>query len=294
MKLLLVGSNGQVGFELQGTLGALGDVIPTDSSNCNLVDETAIRQMFRDHRPDIVINSAAYSNVDKAESEPELAQAINAHAPSILAEEAKKLGAMMVHYSTDYVFDGTQQTAYLESDVPNPINVYGLTKLAGEQAIAAICPRHLILRTSWVVGAHGSNFAKTILRLASERDTLSVVSDQIGVPTSASMLANVTTHLIRQAILTPSVFPYGLYHAVASGETNWYAYACHVIERARKSGKPIRVSPDRVRAIKTFDYPTPAKRPTNSRLDTRLLRTTFGLHLPEWEKGVDHVLDQIL
>lgn len=294
MKLLLTGKNGQVGFELQRALAVLGEVLAIDSKDCDLADEAAIRRIVRTIRPDIIVNPAAYTAVDKAESEPGLAQAINARAPSVLAEEAQALGALLVHYSTDYVFDGSKAGAYQESDTPNPSSVYGATKLAGERAIAASCPRHLILRTSWVVGAHGGNFAKTMLRLATERDKLSVVADQFGAPTSAALLADLTAHLVRQAQRTSADFPYGVYHAVAAGETNWHAYACHVIERARAAGKAIRVAPDAIMAITTSDYLTPAKRPANSRLDTSLLRETFGLQLPDWKIGIDHILDQIL
>jgi dTDP-4-dehydrorhamnose reductase len=294
MKLLLTGKNGQVGFELQRALAVLGEVVAIDSDDCDLADEAAIRRIVRDVRPDVIVNPAAYTAVDKAESEPARAQAINARAPAVLAEEARALGALLVHYSTDYVFDGTKDGAYLESDAPNPTSVYGATKLAGEQAVAAACPRHLILRTSWVVGAHGGNFAKTMLRLACEREALSVVADQFGAPTSAALLADVTAHLVRQAQREADAFPYGLYHAVAGGETRWHAYACHVIERARAAGKPVRVAPQAIKPIASADYPTPARRPTNSRLDTALLRTTFGLHLPDWKAGVDHILGQIL
>jgi dTDP-4-dehydrorhamnose reductase len=294
MKLLLTGKNGQVGFELQRALAVLGEVVAIDSNTCDLADETAIRRLLRNVRPDVVVNPAAYTAVDRAESEQALAQAINGRAPAVLAEEASALGALLVHYSTDYVFDGTKDGAYLETDAPNPISVYGATKLAGEQAVAATCSRHLILRTSWVLGAHGGNFAKTMLRLACEREVLSVVANQFGTPTSAALLADVTAHLVREAQQANNNFPYGLYHAVAGGETDWHTYACHVIERARAGGKPVRVAPEAIKAIVTTDYPTPARRPANSRLDTRLLRTTFGLHLPDWKVGVDHILDQIL
>jgi dTDP-4-dehydrorhamnose reductase len=292
MKLLLTGKNGQVGFELQRTLAVLGEVIAIDWEDCDLANAAEIRRVVRAICPNVIVNPAAYTAVDKAESDSSVAHAINAQAPGVLAEEAENLGALLVHYSTDYVFDGTKDGAYLESDVPKPSSVYGETKLAGERAVIASCSRHLILRTSWVVGAHGSNFAKTMLRLAAERDTLSVVADQFGAPTSAALLADLTSHLVRQAQHTD--FPYGLYHAVSAGETNWHAYACHVIERARAAGKHLRVAPDAIKAITTSEYPTPAKRPANSRLDTSLLRETFGLHLPDWKTGVDHILDQIL
>lgn len=294
MKLLLTGKNGQLGFELQRALAVLGEVVSIGTGECNLADEDAIRSVVRAIRPDIIVNSAAYTAVDKAESEPTLAHAINARAPAVLAEEANSLGALLVHYSTDYVFDGTKPGAYKESDTPRPLGVYGVTKLAGEGAILATGARHLILRTSWVVGVHGGNFAKTMLRLAYERDALNVVADQFGAPTSAALLADLTAHLVRQAQSGREGFAYGLYHAVAAGETNWHAYARYVIERARAAGKPIRLAPEAIKAITTYDYPTPAKRPANSRMDTRLLRETFGLHLPDWKVGVDHILDQIL
>lgn len=294
MKLLLTGTSGQVGFELQRSLAVLGEVIAIDTKECDLADEAAIRRVVRNIRPDVIVNPAAYTAVDKAENEPVLAYAINARAPGVLAEEAHTLGALLVHYSTDYVFDGTQAGAYKESDIPNPGSIYGASKLAGERAIAAAGCRHLTLRTSWVVGAHGSNFAKTMLRLACEREALSVVADQYGAPTSAALLADLTAHLVREAQRIPADFPYGLYHAVAAGETNWHTYACHVIERARTAGRAIRIAPDAIQAITTADYPTSAKRPANSRLDTSLLRETFGLHLPDWKIGVDHILDQIL
>lgn len=294
MKLLLTGCHGQVGFELRRALAVLGDVVAVDAAQCDLADEAAIRQLVRSIRPDAIVNPAAYTAVDKAEQEPDRAHAINAHAPAVLAEEAQQLGALLVHYSTDYVFDGSKTGAYRESDAPCPVNVYGATKLAGEQAVATICARHLILRTSWVVGAHGSNFAKTMLRLASERDALNVVADQFGAPTSAAVLADLTAHLVRQAQHTPQAFRYGLYHATATGETSWHAYACYVIERARQAGWPIRVAPEAIRPIATSDYPTPAQRPANSRLDSSLLQHTFGLHLPHWQRSLDHVLEQML
>lgn len=294
MRLLLTGKNGQVGFELRRTLAVLGEVIAIGSEDCDLADAAALRRVVRAVRPDVIVNPAAYTAVDKAESEKALARAINSQAPGVLAEEAKVLGALLVHYSTDYVFDGTKLSAYQESDTPNPSSVYGMTKLAGERAIIAVGCRHLILRTSWVAGIRGSNFLRSMLRLASERDTLSVVADQFGAPTSAGLLADLTSHLVRQSQCTPTDFPYGLYHAVAAGETNWYAYACHVIERARGAGKAIRVAPDAIKAITTSDYPTPAKRPANSRLDTSLLRKTFGLQIPDWKISIDHILDQVL
>jgi dTDP-4-dehydrorhamnose reductase len=294
MRILLTGKNGQVGFELRRALAVLGDVLAVGSAECDLSDATAVRHLVESYHPDVIVNPAAYTAVDKAEGDKSLATAINTIAPGVFAEEAKRLGALLVHFSTDYVFDGTKEGGYTEDDQPNPQSVYGTTKLAGERAIQISCDRHLILRTSWVVGAHGGNFAKTILRLASERDDLSVVCDQFGAPTSAALLADVTAHLVRQAAQDHFGFPYGLYHIAASGVTNWHEYAYHVIERARNAGRQIRVAPGAIRATTTAEYKTRAVRPANSRLDTSKLRNAFDLFLPSWQKGVDHVLDQIL
>lgn len=295
MRILLIGKNGQVGFELRRSLALLGKVHALAAIDCDLSDESVTRRVVRQHQPQLIVNAAAYTAVDRAESEADLAFSINAHAPRVLAEEAERLGAMLVHYSTDYVFDGSKQSFYTEADQPNPQSVYGATKLSGELAVQSGCPRHLILRTSWVVGVHGGNFAKTMLRMAGERDSLSVVADQFGAPTSAALLADMTAHLVRQAFneRVPS-FPYGLYHAVAGDATSWHQYALYLIEKARMAGKPIRVARDAIRPITTAEYPTPAKRPSNSRLDTAKLRGTFGLNLPPWQDGLDHILDQIL
>ncbi len=295
MKLLLTGKDGQVGFELQRSLAPLGEVVAVDLADCDLSDAEAIRQLVATVRPDVIVNPAAYTAVDKAESDQERAAAVNTVAPGIFGEEAAKLGALVVHYSTDYVFDGTKDGAYSEADPTNPQSVYGRTKRDGELALAQGNPRHLILRTSWVVGAHGGNFAKTMLKLAAERDSLSVVADQWGAPTSAALLADITAQLVRQWRREgESVFPYGTYHCVAGGETHWCDYARFVIGEAVKAGKPIKVQPEAIKAITTADYPTPAIRPANSRLDTRKFRDTFGLELPHWQAGLHHILQQIL
>ncbi|TAM20949.1 MAG: dTDP-4-dehydrorhamnose reductase [Nevskiaceae bacterium] len=295
MKILLTGKNGQVGFELRRSLAPLGEILAVDQSVCNLTEESSIRQLVQAFVPEVIVNPAAYTAVDKAESDRVTAHAVNAEAPRILGEEAARLGALVIHFSTDYVFDGEKDGFYTESDATNPQSVYGATKLAGELALRATDAKHLILRTSWVVGAHGGNFAKTILRLASERESLNIVADQFGAPTSAALLADLTAHLVRSA-KGPwhGAFPYGVYHAVAGGVTNWHDYACYVIERARAGGRLIKPAPDAIRPIRAADYPTPAKRPANSRLDTCKLRQTFGLRLPDWQDGVGHILDQIL
>lgn len=295
MKILLTGKHGQLGFELQRSLAPLGDIHAVDVADCNLADAEAIRKLVRDYRPDLIVNPAAYTAVDKAESEPELARAINAVAPGVLGEEAARLGAWVIHYSTDYVFDGTKAGAYVETDTTNPQSVYGTTKRDGEVALQQSGCRHLILRTSWVVGAHGGNFAKTMLRLAAERESLNVVADQWGAPTSAALLADVTAQLVGRARREGlDGYPFGLYHLVAGGETNWFDYARDVIAQAHAAGRPLKLKPEAVNAITTKDYPTPANRPANSRLDTTLFKKTFGLELPHWQQGVHHVLEEIL
>ena len=295
MKILLTGKNGQLGFELQRALAPLGDVVAVGTQDCNLADADALRDLVRRVAPDVIVNPAAYTAVDKAESDEATARAVNAIAPAILGEEGAKLGALVIHYSTDYVFDGTKQGAYSESDTPAPQSVYGRTKLEGEQGLAAANPRHLILRTSWVVGAHGGNFAKTMLRLAGERDKLTVVADQFGAPTPAALLADLSAHLVREHLRTGGAgFPYGTYHVASGGETSWHGYAQFVIGEALAAGKSLKATVDAVAPVSTEQYPTPAKRPFNSRLDTTRFRTPFGLRLPPWQEGVRHVLRQIL
>lgn len=295
MKLLLTGGNGQLGFELQRSLAPLADIVVVGSAECDVSDEAALRAMIQQVRPDGIINPAAYTGVDRAESDQAMARKVNADAPRIMGEEATKLGAFVIHYSTDYVFEGVGESFYKETDATMPQNVYGLTKRDGELALQAACANSLVMRTSWVVGAHGGNFAKTMLRLATERDALSVVADQYGAPTSAALLADVTAQLvgrIKQQGLQG--FPFGLYHVVASGVTNWHTYAKFVIAHAIKAGKTMKIQPEAIKPIASSDYPVPAKRPLNSRLDTRLFQDTFNLKLPHWEQGVSHVLKQIL
>jgi dTDP-4-dehydrorhamnose reductase len=295
MRILLTGKHGQVGFELQRALAPLGEVHAVDYGECDLADADAISTLVRSVSPDVIVNPAAYTAVDKAESEPQLAHAINAVAPGVLGEEAAKLGAWVVHYSTDYVFDGSKSGAYVENDLSNPQSVYGRTKRDGEIALEQSGVRHLTFRTSWVVGAHGGNFAKTILRLALEREQLNVVADQYGAPTSAALLADVTAQLVRQVQREGhDAFPFGLYHLVAGGETNWCEYARFVVSEARAAGRALKLAPDTIQRIPSSEYPTAATRPTNSRLDTSRLRKTFGLELPEWQQGVQHILQQIL
>jgi dTDP-4-dehydrorhamnose reductase len=295
MKILLFGKGGQVGWELQRSLAPLGEVIALDFDSVdlcgNFADLAGLAATVREVAPDVIVNAAAHTAVDKAESEPELARTLNALAPGVLADEAQKLGAWLVHYSTDYVFDGSGTTPWREADDTGPLSVYGQTKREGEQAVAR-CTRHLIFRTSWVFAARGGNFAKTMLRLARERESLSVIADQFGAPTGAELLADVTAHALRTVESRPELA--GLYHLVAGGETSWHGFACHVLERAQAMGQTLKVAPADVKAIATAEYPTPAQRPLNSRLDTRRLRETFGLHLPDWTIAVDRMLDEIL
>ncbi|PND37644.1 dTDP-4-dehydrorhamnose reductase [Paucibacter aquatile] len=293
MRILLLGKNGQVGWELQRALSPLGELIALDRhEGGDLADNTSLQTTVQRFAPQLIVNAAAYTAVDKAESEPELAHQINATAPGLLAAEATRLGALLVHYSTDYVFNGTGDQPRDEAADTAPLSVYGASKLAGEHAIRANACQHLILRTSWVYAARGGNFAKTMLRLASEREQLKVIADQMGAPTGADLLADLTAHMARATLTNPSLS--GTYHAVAAGETSWHAYARHVIETARRQGHSLRVAADQVLPIPTSDYPTPASRPLNSRLSTAKLQKNFDLRLPDWTVGVDRMLAEIL
>lgn len=292
MKILLTGQNGQVGFELRRALAPVGDVYGVDVQDCDLTNSKAIRQLIERVRPDVIVNPAAYTAVDKAESEQDLAHAINAVAPGVIGLEAAKIGALVVHYSTDYVFDGTKEGRYVETDATNPTSVYGQSKLDGEKALAESGARHLIFRTSWVVGARGHNFARTMLRLAAERDEINVVNDQWGAPTSAALLADLTAHAILG--IRDDGCGLGLYHVAAGGETNWYEFARFVISAARRAGRELMVADEAIRPVTTPEYPTPARRPANSRLDTARFRESFGLSLPDWRVGMAHVLEQIV
>jgi dTDP-4-dehydrorhamnose reductase len=297
MNILLLGCNGQVGWELQRALAPLGPVTACDFDSpgerrADFSHPESLAPLVQRLRPDVVVNAAAHTAVDKAESEPALAQALNATAPGVLAREAEKLGAWLVHYSTDYVFDGSGTHARTEDAPTGPLSVYGRTKLEGEELVRQSGARHLILRTSWVYAARGGNFAKTMLRLAAERESLNVISDQIGAPTGAELLADVTAHALRTLQHEPT--KQGTYHCVAAGETSWFDYARFVIEWARAHGHPLKVAPDAIRPIPTSQYPTPAQRPRNSRLDTSKLRQTFGLTPPRWQSGVERMLAEHL
>jgi dTDP-4-dehydrorhamnose reductase len=292
--ILLLGANGQVGYELKRTLETIGSVVALGTPEIDFSRPESLRAVLRRHRPRIVVNAAAYTAVDKAEGQSELAFAVNAAAPGILAEEAEALGACLVHYSTDYVFDGRKSTAYVETDATGPLSVYGGSKLEGEVAVR-VCSKHLIFRTSWVVGGHGQNFIKTILRRAGEHDLLRIVADQFGAPTSAALLAEITAKALTQMTQQPSnEARWGLYHLVAAGETSWHGLARHVIVRAGEMGLQLKVKPENIVPITTAEYPTPARRPANSRLDTTKFRSTFAMTLPDWKVGVNRVLDQLI
>jgi len=298
MKILLFGRGGQVGWELQRSLSVLGEVVALDhdgahnpSNLCgDFTNLAGLAQTVHAVQPQIIVNAAAHTAVDKAENEPEVARLINALAPGVLAKEAAKLGAWMVHYSTDYVFNGSGSQAWREADTTDPLSVYGTTKLEGEQLVATT-PKHLIFRTCWVYATRGGNFAKTMLRLAAERDALSVINDQVGAPTSAELLADVTAHAIRAVQSKPTLA--GLYHCAAAGETSWHGYASFVLGQAQALGHTLKAGPGQVGATTTASYPTPARRPLNSRLNTTKLQTAFGLNLPHWQQGVARMLTEI-
>ncbi|RMQ45498.1 dTDP-4-dehydrorhamnose reductase [Pseudomonas cichorii] len=299
MKILLLGKNGQVGWELQRSLAVLGEVIALDRHTAqtaygelsgDLSNPDGLREAIARVQPQVIVNAAAYTAVDKAETERDAARQINALASQVMAEEACRLDALLVHYSTDYVFDGTGTSAWKETDAVSPVNHYGATKLEGEQLISASGCKHLIFRTSWVYAARGNNFAKTMLRLARERTTLNVIADQLGAPTSAELLADVTAATLQQVLTRPELS--GIYHLVPTGEVSWHAYAQYVIDFARANGE--RLAVETVTPIGTVDYPTPAQRPLNSRLNTEKLRKAFSLHLPDWQSGVTRMLMETL
>ena len=308
LRILLLGAQGQLGHALAQTLPVWGEVLAFGRQQADLAQAEALRALLDQHQPQLIVNAAAYTAVDKAEQEPGVAHAINAQAPAVLAQWAAAHGAVLVHYSTDYVFDGQSPQPYTEVDVPAPQSVYGQSKWAGERAVQAAGGRHLVFRTSWVVGAHGGNFLKTMLRLGAERDSLRVVADQHGAPTSTDLIAHTTLEVLKQMRAHPggpgqSPHPadehawasandtrWGLYHLAAAGETTWHAYACHAIARATALGWPMRASATNIEAIATDQYPLPAPRLANSRLNTQRLQSHFGVALPDWRVGVDAVL----
>lgn len=297
-RILLTGKDGQIGWELQRTLLPLGRVIAVGRAELDLAHGDAVRALMREQRPDIIVNAAAYTAVDQAEHETELAQTVNAAAPGIMAEEAARMGCLLVHYSTDYVFDGAKTTPYIEDDRPNPLNAYGRSKLAGEEAVRASGARHLILRTSWVYGARGKNFLRTILHLAQEREELRVVADQFGAPTWGRLIAEVTAQMLAQRVAPGSEERFGdagcTYHLTASGSTSWHGFAQAIIEGARQWCPGLALKAQRVEAIPASGYPTPARRPGNSRLNCARLQQDSGFILPGWEVCLERCLQDML
>ncbi len=298
LKILLLGKNGQVGWELQRSLAPLGEVLALDRHSAtywgDLSKPEQLAQTVLAYKPDFILNAAAHTAVDKAESEPEQAKLLNTDAPAALAIAAAQVGAWLVHYSTDYVFDGSGTHARQEDEGTGPLSVYGQTKLDGEKAIVASGCKYLIFRTSWVYGARGGNFAKTMLRLAQERDKLTVINDQHGAPTGADLIADVTAHAMRRVQNTQIISLSGVYHLVASGETTWHGYASYVLERAKDLKPDLQFKAAEVAPVATSAFPTPAARPRNSRLCTQKIQQSFGLVLPPWEQGVDRMLAEII
>lgn len=296
MKILLLGKNGQVGWELQRSLAPLGELLALDRHSTawcgDLSQPERLAQTVLAFRPDVVVNAAAHTAVDRAQSEPDLARCLNATAPAALAQAAAEVGAWLVHYSTDYVFNGQGFAPWQEGSATGPLSVYGQTKLEGEQAIAAACAKYLIFRTSWVYAARGGNFAKTMLRLAAERERLTVIDDQHGAPTGADLIADVTAHAIRTVMHQAELA--GIYHLVAAGETTWHGYASHVVAQARLIQPERALQVREIAPVPTASFSTPAQRPLNSRLSTEKLRQAFGLVLPPWQQGVDRMLAEVL
>jgi dTDP-4-dehydrorhamnose reductase len=298
MKILLLGKEGQVGWELQRSLAPLGELVALDFDSTDLCGDLGqpdeLAQTVRRVAPTVIVNAAAHTAVDKAESEPDFARALNALGVGVLAREAEALGAWMVHYSTDYVFDGSGSAPWAEDSPTGPLSVYGRTKLEGEQLLQQHCRRYLIFRTSWVYAARGQNFAKTMLRLAAERDRLTVVDDQFGAPTGAELLADVTALALRRVRADGGDALAGVYHLAAAGETSWHGYARFVIDFAQQRGLALEAVGEAVQAVTSSAFKAAAPRPGNSRLDTRKLRKTFGLVLPPWQSGVARMLTETL
>jgi dTDP-4-dehydrorhamnose reductase len=294
MRILVTGKNGQVGHELMTSLAPLGKLVGVDLKECDLTQSAAIDALLERVKPDIIINPAAYTEVDKAESEPTIAHAVNAQAPKIFARYAARHNILIIHFSTDYVFDGSKPEPYLEDDEANPKSVYGKTKWLGEEAVRKMAAKHIIIRTSWVFGAHGVNFLKTILKVAEQRDKLSVVSDQFGAPTSARLLANAVAQIVKELNEPGSYRKYGTYHVAATGETSWHGYAKAVVEAAIKCGLETKLTPAQIKAVTTQENPMPAPRPANSRLDTTKVRTVFSVSLPKWQQEVEKVVKELV
>ncbi|MBF7052332.1 dTDP-4-dehydrorhamnose reductase [Halomonas sp. KAO] len=297
MKILITGGNGQVGFELKRQLCLLGEVYAPDRAELDLADAAAVDQWLEEHQPGLIVNAAAYTAVDKAEEEPELARRLNAELPAQLAEYSTARGQWLVHYSSDYVYPGDGEAFWQEESATGPLSVYGQTKLEGDQAVQASGCHHLIFRTSWVYGARGNNFMKTMLRLGRERDALKVVSDQIGVPTPARLIAQVTVLAIMDGIARQSrapTLPSGIYHLAPRGETSWHGFACEIFRLAAERGEILAITPDNVARIPTAEYPTPAQRPLNSRLSLDKLEKALGIQLPGWQEQLALTVEEYL
>lgn len=297
MKILLLGRNGQVGWELQRSLAPLGELLALDRQQADLSKPESLRAIIRQFKPDWVVNAGAYTAVDKAESDADLAYKINAEAVGVVAEEVEKLGAWLIHYSTDYVFDGKKLTEYLETDIVNPLSIYGKTKLAGEQLIQKSKCNYLIFRTSWVFAARGNNFAKSMLKLAAEREELGIVADQFGAPTSAELIADISALCIQKIATNAKINKFNMpciYHLAAGGETSWHLFAQHVIAKATMLGMTFKANTEQIKPIATSDYPLPAARPKNSKLNTNKLSRDFSVNLPHWSTYVDRMLEEII
>lgn len=294
MKILLTGKNGQLGFELIRALAPLGEVVAIGTDDCDFTNPSALTQIILKHSPQIIVNPAAYTAVDKAESEQEKALSINTNAPQIIANIAKQLNALFVHYSTDYVFDGTAPNSYGENDITKPINFYGHSKAQGEQNIINSGAKFLLFRTSWVAGVHGNNFIKTTLNLAKTRENINVVNDQVGAPTSANLIANTTALILHQYINSPTKLPFGLYNLTASGYTTWFEYAQLIVSFAKEQKIPLKLNLANITPVTSEQYLLPAKRPKNSRLDTTLIQKTFNIKMPNWQDGVIQILQSII
>lgn len=292
-KILLLGKDGQVGWELQRALAPLGEVIAIGRGDCDLADTSQIVSLVERVRPGAIVNPAGYTNVDKAESEVEMAYAINATAPKVLAAQANLLHIPIIHFSTDYVFDGEKCTPYTEEDTPNPLSIYGKTKWQGEKNVAAMCARHVIIRTSWAFGLHGNNFLKAILGFARERSELKVVSDQFGAPTSACLLADATAEVLMQ-LFSDETGKYGTYHLAGGGETTWHGYALKIVQLANQLGMKTKIQAEDIQPIPTEKYPLPAQRPRSSRLNTQKIQEAFGIRIPHWSVEVEDVLKKII
>ncbi len=293
MNILIFGKNGQVGFELSKTLLPLGNVKAVGRDECDLNNSENIKKLISDFKPDIIVNSAAYTSVDLAEKEVELAKLVNEIAPKVIANESNRLGALLIHFSTDYVFDGEKENSYNEEDPVNPVNIYGATKLAGENAIKSNCEHYIIIRTSWVVGSYGNSFLKKILKSSRQCDDIKVVNDQYGTPTPTKLLAFSTFQIIQHYILQKKYFPFGVYHLSTTGRTSWYEYACHILNYESYTNKSLTINSDDIIEINSSELVTDARRPRNSVLDSSKIKRTFKLDLPDWKTGINQILDEI-